>query len=218
MDVELRPFTSDALVFEQIFTHREYDSPHLPDEATTIMDLGANIGLASLFFAWRYPAARILAVEPDGSNFTQLTRNTAEHRARILTREGAVWTQDGTIGLLRENDLGKPIPEWGIRVTASGSPENVPCYSIPTLMSESGFGIVDILKCDIEGAEADIFAAGTSDWLDRVRLIIIETHDRFRPGSEATVRNALKAAFVELPRRGENLFFRRKTPARVSPA
>jgi hypothetical protein len=41
-------------------------------------------------------------------------------------------------------------------------------------------------------------------------MIIIETHDRFRPGSEAAVRKALAPSFEEQPRNGENLFFVRK--------
>jgi FkbM family methyltransferase len=37
----------------------------LPPEASTIVDLGANIGLAALYFGTRYPQAKILSVEPD---------------------------------------------------------------------------------------------------------------------------------------------------------
>jgi hypothetical protein len=47
-------------------------------------------------------------------------------------------------------------------------------------------------------------------WLEKANPIIIETHERFRPGSDNAVRKALEAGFVELPQKGENLFFRRK--------
>jgi hypothetical protein len=69
---------------------------------------------------------------------------------------------------------------------------------------------VDILKIDIEGAELEIFSDGADEWLPRIGLIIIETHERFRPGSEAAVRKALWPMFEELPPSGESLFFRRK--------
>ena len=51
---------------------------------------------------------------------------------------------------------------------------------------------------------------GAEEWLSRVTLIIIETHDRFRPGSEEAVRKAVHPMFDELTPWGESLLFRRK--------
>ncbi len=77
-------------------------------------------------------------------------------------------------------------------------------------MREAEFDYVDILKIDIEGAELEIFSEGSEEWLSKIGLIIVETHERFRPGSDGAVRNALRPMFDELPGRAENLFFRRK--------
>jgi Methyltransferase FkbM domain len=41
---------------------------------------------------------------------------------------------------------------------------------------------VDILKLDIEGAEREVFAHNAEQWLDKVRVIGIELHDRWVPG------------------------------------
>jgi hypothetical protein len=79
-----------------------------------------------------------------------------------------------------------------------------------SLLGRSGFPRIDVLKVDIEGAELELFT-GPTDWLASVDCVVVETHDRFRPGSDAAVREALAADFVELPRSGENLVFRRKT-------
>lgn len=40
-----------------------------------ILDCGANIGLATLFFKWMYPHSEIHAFEPDGVTFELLKRN-----------------------------------------------------------------------------------------------------------------------------------------------
>jgi hypothetical protein len=63
------------------------------------------------------------------------------------------------------------------------------------------------LDVDIEGAELELFTYEAEAWLGRAKLIAVETHDRFRPGSEAAVRDALVDSFEELPWVGEEFVF-----------
>ena len=209
--VQLRVSTSDIYTYNQIYVAREYDSPDLPAKANTIVDLGANIGLATIFFALRYPNARLLSVEPDPENFAQLSINVAPLGARVQTLMAAAWSRDGTLSLVREDIEGNSLDAWGVQVAEQSEPSanNVPSYSMPALMARAKIDYVDILKVDIEGAEKEIFSNATDDWLTRIGMIIVETHDRFNPGSEAAVRDAIKSTFEELPRSGENLLFRR---------
>ena len=210
-EVELRLGTSDIPTFIQIFIGREYESQNLPRSANTIVDLGANIGLATAFFGLKYPNARVLAVEPSRENFSMLCRNTAALGDRVYKRQGAVWGKDGILNLQTEDTLGRPLGAWGLQVTEEEcrSQQKTACFKVTTLLEREGFGDVDILKCDIEGAELEIFSTDAAEWLPRVELIIVETHDRFRPGSEEAVRRAVDSTFEELPPSGENLFFRR---------
>ena len=210
--VSLRLGTSDIPTFDQIFLRQEYQSPNLPDSAEVIVDLGANIGLATVFFGLKYPAARILAVEPDAENFAAMSLNTAVLGDRVRKQQAAVWVSDGSVALHSEDDDGAPLGAWGIQVSdrRGGSQPVADCFTLPTLLDRAGFDTVDILKVDIEGAELEIFSQGAAGWLARINLIIIETHDWFRPGSDAAVREAVDAMFEELPRSGENLFFRRR--------
>lgn len=208
VDVRLRLQTSDPAVFAQVFAAREYDSPFLPDACATVLDLGANIGLAAVYFAARYPAARIVAVEPDAENFALLLANTAAFGERIIPVQAAVWDTDGVVNLHEHSDDGEHLGHWGRNVSARPSAVQVPALSIPTLMARTGLDHVDVLKVDIEGAEREVFS-GDCAWLDSVGLVMVETHDRFRPGSEAAVRRALSAGFEEVAMSGENLVFRR---------
>jgi glycosyl transferase, family 25 len=211
-EVELRLNSTDVPTFGQVFANFEYDSPCLPPTASTIVDLGANIGLATLYFGARYPQASILSVEPDADNFGVLLRNTQSLQQRVHRYQAAIWTHDGQINLRTEDDTNRSLGAWGIQVTASPSPgqKSVPCYRLATILDLAGFSAVDILKIDIEGAELELFSEGIDDCLSRIQMIIIETHDRFRPGSEAAVRKTLARHFEELPPNGENLFFVRK--------
>ena len=42
-----------------------------------IVDASANIGAAAVFFAYKFPKARLVTIEPDAANFQLLTANTA---------------------------------------------------------------------------------------------------------------------------------------------
>jgi FkbM family methyltransferase len=213
-EVGLRLHTSDVPTFAQIFINDEYDSPSLPATANTIVDLGANIGLSAIFFGLRYPKARILCVEPDGGNFYAMASNVAALGDRVYKVQGAVWTRDGVVSLRTEDTHGQSLGAWGVQVgeTASAPGHRVTCYTLETVLRMAMFDKVDILKVDIEGAEREIFSCNMERWLPRVNMVIMETHDRFHPGSEETVRAALGSLFRELPRCGENLVFLRLAP------
>ncbi len=64
--------------------------------------------------------------------------------------------------------------------------------TVAQIMDASGFSEVDLLKLDIEGAEADLFRDGPPDWLKRVTNVAVELHDRFRPGCTERVLDALQ--------------------------
>jgi FkbM family methyltransferase len=140
-----------------------------------------------------------------------MVANTAALGDRVQALHGAAWITDGHINLQTHNETGAPLGEWGVQVPARPGAWNrlTRCYRIGTLLDDAAFDTVDILKVDIEGAELELFAHGAHQWLPRVRRVVVETHDRFRPGSDDAVRAAMLPLFEELPRSGENLIFRR---------
>jgi FkbM family methyltransferase len=213
-EIILRLHTTDIPTFDQIFVRYEYENENLPGAANAVVDLGANIGLASVFFGLKYPNAKILSVEPEEGNYKAMVNNTAALGERVQTENAAVWVRDGLIYLHTESEDGAPLGEWGVQVSERLSENQSPtkCFKLSTLLDKAGFDSVDILKVDIEGAELEVFSNGAEEWLSRINLIVIETHDRFRPGSEVAVRRALYPMFDELPLSRESLFFRRKTP------
>lgn len=212
-DLSLRIDDSDIRVFKQIFVDNEYDSLNLPETAKTIIDLGANIGLSALFFIKKFPTSRIVAVEPDAVNFSIMEKNLEKFSKSISFLQAAIWPTDGEVSLVEEDDDHASLGAWGYRTEASNgnSGLSVKAVTIPTIMKQYNMDFVDILKVDIEGAEYELFEKNYEDWIDKVGLIIIETHDRFKPNSEAMVRNAMNGRFDELPMKGENLFFKKKT-------
>jgi FkbM family methyltransferase len=177
--VAVRMFpSSDDFVFDQLFVRREYAPVcRRPGEARFILDLGANVGYASAIFASRYPSARILAVEPDPRNYELCRRNLEPYGERIHTVLGAVWANSTRLALERGNFCDGR--EWATRVAepAPGSNAEVEAWDISSLLDLAQAGEADLVKIDIEGSEAEVFAAGTAQWLPRVRNLCIELHD-----------------------------------------
>ena len=211
--LSMRIDDSDIRVFKQIFVDNEYDSLNLPETANTIVDLGANIGLSALFFLKKYPNAHIIAVEPDTVNFEFMKKNLEDYSNHVALLQAAIWPSDGEVSLVEHDESNEGLGAWGYRTETltEGAEASVSAISIPTLMNQFSMDFIDILKVDIEGAEYELFEKDYESWLDKVGLIIIETHDRFKPNSEAMVRNALNGRFTELPQKGENLFFKKNS-------
>jgi|HubBroStandDraft_1064217.scaffolds.fasta_scaffold29312_2 FkbM family methyltransferase len=177
----LRLGTTDLSVFCQVLMSDAYRFG-LPEHADVILDAGANIGLASIFYARQFPHARIVAIEPDRSNFEALLRNTAPY-TNIEPINAALWSHDGTVEIVSSGH-----GEWGL-TTREGP--GVRAISMPTLLRECGIANVDLLKCDIEGAESEVFRS--REWLDSVKAVVIELHDQFSPDSSSVVKRAMAA-------------------------
>jgi FkbM family methyltransferase len=147
----------------------------------TVIDLGANIGLASRYFADRFQNCKILAVEPNSSNYEILQLNVERLVAngRCRTLRAAVWSSEKILtgGALDDPDH---FSAFAVRESAAASGEAaIPGWPMSKIIADSGFERVDLLKVDIEGAEVKLFQ-GNVDWLQQVRTIAIEFHDNSR--------------------------------------
>ena len=180
--VVLRRNTSDLAVFEQIFFFDIYgfDTNYVPD---TIVDCGANIGLASVFFANRFPAAKIIAVEPEMSNFEILKVNTALYPNIELVNK-AIWHQCTSLII---DDPGIGHHGFTTKETAKVGSATIEAITIVDLMNKYGIDSIDILKIDIEGAEMELFMYDFDAWLPTVRCITIELHS-FRDASKPFIK------------------------------
>jgi FkbM family methyltransferase len=205
--VWLRLNSSDVRTFEQVFTDAEY---RFPCEAApkVIVDAGANVGFASIDFAVRWPNARIIAIEPERSNYALLCQNLKAYPNAVPVW-GALWTENRPIDLV---DPGGG--HWAYRALAlddNVEPREgrVPGYTVDRLMRDHGIERIDLLKLDIEGAEKELFQHAEA-WTERVDAIVIELHDRFKLGCSASFA-AATTAFTSKQHRGENVWVSRPT-------
>jgi len=186
--VHLRLGTTDASIYSALLSGGDYsiDLPFLP---RVIIDVGANIGMASIYFANRYKEARIIAVEAEPENFRSLQKNVSPYSS-IIPVHAALWSEDGRISIGLPNPALGQDGEWGFAVGEHGA--LVRSVTMRTRMREHSVTSIDLLKVDIEGAEKEVFEA--ADWTECVRCLMIENHDRFKQGCSAAVAAAMKRA------------------------
>jgi FkbM family methyltransferase len=189
--VFLRPNTTDTSTYRQVLVAHEYDFG-LPFEPRTILDAGANIGMASVYFANRYPSAKIVAIEPEPSNFRMLEKNIAAYPC-ITAIRAALWPSEGEVSVVAPSGMNGSYGHWGFTVSEGAG---TPAVTVPAVMRRLKMDGIDLLKIDIEGAELELFS-GACEWLEHVRCVMIETHDRLRPGCTQAVRSVLGAPQIE---------------------
>lgn len=140
--------------------------------APRILDCGANVGLASLFYKRRYPAARITAFEADPAIAALLAHNMRANGAvDVEVVAAAVWTESGQIAFQADGaDAGAVASLGGAR---DGAATRVAAVRLAEWLAREP---IDLLKLDIEGAEVAVLT-DCAEVLGNVDAILLEVHE-----------------------------------------
>jgi FkbM family methyltransferase len=162
--------------WDDIFVHSSV-AFRTPNERPRILDCGANVGLASLFFRRAYPGARITAFEADPALAALCARNLSGE-ASVDVRQAAVWIDDGDVDFVCEGTDSGAIAS--LHTAVSGTRVHVRAERLRQWLDEP----VDLLKLDIEGAELPVLT-DCRERLRNVGAMIVEVHE-FNPGHRQT--------------------------------
>jgi FkbM family methyltransferase len=191
--VVIRGGTSDLSVYFQVFTGVYDDAVGDGDDIMVIADCGANVGYSAVYFLNRIPKCRVIAIEPDPGNYKALVENTGPYGDRVLTIQSALWSHRTRLAM-RSTGY-RDSKEWTRQVAeaAPGTPEAFDALDVCSIFELAGVDRIDLLKIDIEGAEAVLFGdkrAGALDWLASIRHLAVELHDDsiFGPATPAFER------------------------------
>jgi len=173
--LRLRASGGDMFIFHEVLGQNAYhvDPAWLPSEPRTIVDLGGNVGLASLALAAQFPNARIITVEPHPENVILLRHNLQSLGDRVHIWEAAVADHSGTMRLNLANEHYN-----GSLVRSGPSGVDVRTVTLAEILDCEGATRIDVLKMDIEGAERWVLN-GSPEWLNRVDVLLIELHDGY---------------------------------------
>jgi FkbM family methyltransferase len=173
-DIAFSDATSLAPQWHDIFV-RESLAFNSPRPAPRVLDCGANLGLASLYFKRRHPDARITAFEPDPVIAPLLRRNlTHNGGADIEVVEAAVWTARDRLTFFSDQaDAGALAAAAAPDARRDRSTITVDSIRLREWLERED---VDLLKLDIEGAELAVLHDVEST-LHSVAAIHLEVHD-----------------------------------------
>ena len=207
----LRPTTSDVARVHEFLANLYFKNSYLherliAENPTTLIDIGANIGLASLSLIEEFSSIRkVIAIESDDQNFSVLNANFKLWEASSSNIE---WAALNAVATHRNNE--KLLKTRGLYDLKPGhSASGTFRYIEDSEINENDIeyekvisikGIIDkiptdekiILKIDIEGGEEHLFKSNT-EWLGRCHYLTCEIHDRFHPKMVNSSKNMIEA-------------------------
>ena len=188
-EVTYRLNRGDLESLREIWVDEIYRLPAGAAPVRVVVDAGANIGLTSQFFAHRYGAGHVVAVEPVGELVPLIERNLAQTAATSTVIEAAVGDRDGDAHFADHGSSNRG------RVSPTGRP--VRMVSMATVLDRTPDGRADLVKMDIEGGEAALLG-GDTRWLGRIDRLLIEFHPTL-VDMAALVRVLVDAGFHHWP-------------------
>lgn len=169
-------------IWQDVVEGREYEMGDL-GPAPVVVDAGAHVGVASHWFARRYPGALVLAFEANPATFALLRENLAANglASRVRPFPVAIGPRTGPVTFFATagDNWGDAAVQQAWHDLATTERLRVPAVSLADLLAEP----IDLLKLDIEGIETAALLAAAGG-LDRVRRIVLEFHGtRANPGN-----------------------------------
>jgi FkbM family methyltransferase len=183
------------LLLDEVFAWRWYEIGALPPDGVAMVDIGANIGSVTMFWAAQSRSLRIFAYEPNPAAFSTLTLNIDGNslRDRVRTFQEAVGRGVGELKLwvdvptdLSTAYLETSPSEGGRRIT-------VPMIGLDDIWKRMNQEPIWLLKIDTEGAEVDILEGASEAVLAATQNAIVEYHDNIYPGAYERCRRVLEA-------------------------
>jgi FkbM family methyltransferase len=158
----------DMQSIREVWLQQCYQLPAINKPRRILVDLGANIGLTSMWFKAKYGCQKIIAIEPVPENASLAMRNFAANEIPGTVITAAIGPSDGSATF--EENSASNLGRIGVKGY------DVRMLSMKTLLGDLlSSEEVNVLKVDIEGGEEALFK-GDLSWLKSVAEIVIEFH------------------------------------------
>jgi FkbM family methyltransferase len=167
----ITPVIRRAILEGQFETEEASQIPHIVRPGDRVLEIGAGIGFISTLLSRECRVSHVLAVEANPFLLDYMERLHARNQVHKVRRVNAVLTNDpvasATFYLRPEFWMGSLAPEPN---PYTGT-VRVPTMNLDRVLLEEA---IDLVVCDVEGAEAGLFEGANLSGVDRV---FVETHD-----------------------------------------
>lgn len=159
-------------------------------DGMTVYDLGANVGFISMIAARLVgPQGHVVSFEPVPANARQIKYNASLNKfSHVIVREEAMSDKEGcaTFQVTDFPTTGR-LDTGGVNEAKTGE-VTVAVRRLDAVVTEASLPLPDLMKIDVEGAEADVLE-GASQTLATARpIMLIELH-----GTNEAIKGALES-------------------------
>jgi len=170
-DVNISFLPEDLSSFSEIFWGNEYRFPWSIDHCKSYVDLGANTGMAALYFHAQASLNTLILVEANPQLLSVIQRNLP--KTSNITLESLCISGDS--GKNVQFYLSNEHRHSSLEPSAHSTKIEVATLSLTALLKKHKLNQLDILKMDIEGAEYDLLHKDP-DAFRKCAFIVAELH------------------------------------------
>lgn len=169
-------FNAFFAIFTEIFIYTIYYF-ETENKKPTIIDCGANIGIATMYFKYLYPNATITSFEPDRETFKLLEKNIHENwMVDVTLVNKAVSWQEGELLFYSQSNM-QGWPGNSLEKSQADFSEQESYKVSVTTLSKLDIEYIDMLKIDIEWSEWQVFKdIERSNLIQKIGRMSIEYH------------------------------------------
>ncbi|MEW6036215.1 MAG: FkbM family methyltransferase [Candidatus Micrarchaeota archaeon] len=169
--------SSDKGVLNDIWIRNTYAPPGFEiRETDTVMDIGAHIGVFTIYAASKARKGKVFAFEPFPGNYAMVLENIGLNSAgNVVPFNAAVAGSGGKKRLfLSDENVCHSLYRFDRQGEKSVAVESM---TLAQIFEKNGIGKVDLLKIDCEGAEYDILMGSDDSTLGKIEKISMEYHN-----------------------------------------
>ena len=173
LKIKIRVKSTDLMALTNVWMINEYDIDSFEiNPSDIIIDVGAHIGLFSLFVSQFCKTGKIFSFEPIRENFDLLVSNLdLNHIENVFPFNVGISKNSGKLNLFLNNDQSAHsiFPKGSESITVEST-------SLQKIFDEKKISACKLLKLDCEGAEYDIIDSLPAEYLDKIQNMAIEYH------------------------------------------
>lgn len=171
---------SDTQVVGEIWFQEIYNKFNFCDleENAVVLDLGANVGIFSLYISNKNKTCKVYSYEASALNYNYLQKNITINNLNIFAYNYAVTAKDKGMVKLHIHPRGS----GGNTLYKEASKDSIkycliPQINLDKILKINNLNKIDLLKMDIEGSEYEVLFNTSDETFSKINKFVLEIHD-----------------------------------------